>query len=88
MITQRRVTRTQKDNDGDILALCDPRQYWSPVEKNDAIRQIESGLYGYYVDWPDGIRTEIRVVQGQKGKYLRTDKDGTTRNNLDDLPNC
>ena len=33
-------------------------------------------------------RTEIRVVNGPNGKYLRTDRDDTERNNLRDLPNC
>jgi hypothetical protein len=56
--------------------------------KADAIQDIESGVHGYYVPWPDGVRTEIRVVNGPNGKYLRTDKDNTTRNNLDDLPDC
>ena len=84
MIESRRITHTRKDRDGDILALC----YWSPVSKNDAIRHIETNLYGYHVDWPDGVRTDVRVVSGPNGKYLRTDKDATTRNNLDDLPNC
>ncbi len=38
--------------------------------------------------WPGGVRTEIRVVNGPTGKYLRTDRDNTSRNNLDDLPDC
>lgn len=33
-------------------------------------------------------RTPIRVVNGPTGKYLRTDKDSTSKNNLDDLPDC
>jgi len=88
MIESRRITHTRKDRDGDILALCSPGHYWSPVSKNDAIRHIESNLYGYHVDWPDGMQTKVRVVDGPNGKYLRTDKDATTRNNLDDLPDC
>ena len=48
---------------------------------------IESRAHTYHVPWTDG-RTEIRVVNGAKGKYLRTDRDNTTRNNLDDLPDC
>lgn len=41
-----------------------------------------------FVRWLDGIRTEIRVVNGPTGKYLRTDRDQTSHNNLDDLPDC
>lgn len=60
---------------------------WSPRMKSDAIRDIESGMHTYHVPWKDG-RTEIRVVDGPSGKYLRTDSDNTSRNNLDDLPDC
>jgi len=78
---------TRKDRDRDILALCDIGATWSPRGKADAIRDIGSGQHTYHVPWPDG-RTEIRVVHGSHGKYLRTDHDNTQRNNLDDLPDC
>lgn len=88
-MTARRVTRTKKDKDGDILALCNSGDYWSPRSKADAIKDIESGSYRYYVPWSDGTQTDIHVVKKADGtKYLRTDKDSTTRNNLDDLPDC
>lgn len=83
----REVTQTRKDKDGDITALCNPGSSWSPRLRSDAIKDIESGDHKYFVSWSDGKRTEIRVV-ARTGKYLRTDHDSTTRNNLDDLPNC
>jgi hypothetical protein len=86
-MADRQVTRTQKDSEGDIFALCDPGVLWSPRKKRDAINDIEYGIHKYYVSWPEG-RTEIHVVNGPNGKYLRTDRDNTTRNNLDDLPDC
>lgn len=86
-MTDRAVRQTRKDRDGDILALCNPGSTWSPRLKQDAIRDIESGAHTYHVPWTTG-RTEIRVVNGPNGKYLRTDQDSTTRNNLDDLPDC
>lgn len=86
-MADRAVQRTRKDGDGDILALCDDRASWSPRMKSDAIADIESGLHTYHVLWPSG-RTEIRVVNGPTGKYLRTDRDDTDKNNLDDLPDC
>ena len=86
-MADRRVTHTRKDKDGDITALGNPGELWSPRLKVDAIRDIESKLHTYYVQWPEK-RTEIRVVNGPTGKYLRTDRDNTTRNNLDDLPDC
>lgn len=83
----RAVTQSGKDTDGDIVRLCNPHTSWSPVSKETAIWHIESRTHTYHVPWTDG-RTEIRVVQGPNGKYLRTDRDHTPRNNLDDLPDC
>ena len=86
-MSERAVRQTGKDNDGDITKLCDPGQLWTPISKADAIRDIESGMHTYYVPWKNG-RTEIHVVNGRTGKYLRTDRDNTSKNNLDDLPDC
>ena len=69
------------------MALCNNGDYWSPRAKHDVIDDIEQGLHTYYVPWTSG-RTEIRVVQGSRGKYLRTDRDNSDRNNLDELPDC
>lgn len=84
-MADRRITHSRKDRNGDITAVGQPGQVWSPRMKADAIRDIESRSHTYFVQWPER-RTEIRVVQGATGKYLRTDRDATTRNNLDDLP--
>lgn len=84
----RYVNKSRKDRDGDITALCNAGESWSPRLKSDAINDIEGGSHSYYVSWSDGKVTQIRVVQGSNGKYLRTDRDDTTRNNLDDLPDC
>ena len=87
-MADRQVTHTGKDREGDITKLCTPGTLWSPRQKRDAINDIETRLHTYFVRWTDGVRTEIRVVNGSTGKYLRTDHDNTTRNNLDDLPDC
>jgi hypothetical protein len=86
-VAQRAVTHSGKDRDGDITSLCKPGEYWSPQSKAGAISDIELHLHSYYVPWPEGP-TPIRVVNGLTGKYLRTDRDNTSRNNLDDLPDC
>jgi hypothetical protein len=86
-MVDRAVRKTGKDSDGDIVALCNDGSVWSPRSKADAIRDIESNTHTYHVPWVGG-RTEIRVVNGPTGKYLRTDRDNTSRNNLDDLPDC
>lgn len=83
----RAVRKTGKNDQGDITALCNDGDSWSPRSKADAIADIESGAHTYHVPWTSG-RTEIRVVNGPTGKYLRTDRDETSRNNLDDLPDC
>jgi hypothetical protein len=87
-MTDRAVHKTGKNAEADITALCSDGEWWSPRAKADAIADIESGAHTYYVPWKTPGRTEIRVVDGPKGKYLRTDRDSTTRNNLDDLPDC
>ena len=87
-MADRAVVKTGKDQDGDITKLCNSGQAWSPRSKADAISDIENNVHTYYVPWKSG-RTEIRVVNDRvKGKYLRTDRDDTSKNNLDDLPNC
>ncbi|MDC0740954.1 DUF3892 domain-containing protein [Polyangium mundeleinium] len=87
-MADRQVTKTGKDRSGDITSLCNPGTAWSPRLKADAIRDIESGLHTYYVVWPGNVRTEVGVVMGPNGKYLRTDRDATVKNNLADLPDC
>ena len=86
-MADRQVTRTGKDRDGDIIKLCSSAS-WSPRQKADAIRDIDRGTHRYFVRWSDGMETTIRVVNGLAGKYLQTDRDQTTKNNLDDLPDC
>ena len=88
-MSRREVRETGKNAEGDITSLCDPGQWWSPRQKADAIADIENGVHDYWVPWSGAAPTVIRVVNDRvKGKYLRTDRDTTTRNNLDDLPNC
>lgn len=86
-MADRAVHRTGKDEDGDITSLC-ANQSWSPRLKDDAINDIESGTHTYYVPWKQAGRTDIHVVDGPTGKYLRTDRDDSTKNNLQDLPDC
>jgi hypothetical protein len=84
----RQVNLIQKDRHGNITALCNPGEDWSPRKKEDAIRDIESNTHRYYVTWAGSGGSHIQVVDGPEGKYLRTDKDKTERNNLDDLPSA
>lgn len=86
-MADRRVTKTQKNSEEDILGLCNPGADWSPRSKADAIRDIDNRLHTYYVD-AAGYRTDIHVVNDPDGKYLRTDADRSSGNNLDNLPDC
>ena len=86
-MVDREVTRSRKDPDGDITALCKQGEHWSPRLKADAIRDIEAGTHTYHVKVA-GQRVEIHVVNGPTGKYLRTNPDPSQSNNLDDLPDC
>lgn len=86
-MADREVDSTGKDDDGDISSLCGTGT-WSPRAKADAIDDIEGGSHTYYVSWSDVEPTKIHVVDGPTGKYLRTDRDDTARNNLLDLPDC
>lgn len=86
-MSDRAVRKTRKDRDGDILGLCNVGDYWSPRSKLDVINDIECRIHTYYVPWKSG-RTDIKVANGPTGKYLRTDRDSTSKNNLDDLPDC
>lgn len=86
-MSDRAVRQTGKDRYGNIISLADSGEAWSPRPSADAIRDIETGTHTYHVPWNSG-RTEIRVVSGASGKYLRTDRDNTAANNLDDLPDA
>ena len=87
-MAKRYVRATGKNGQGDITRLCNSSEAWSPRSKADAINDIDYGYHEYWVNWLNYPETKIRVVNGPNGKYLRTDRDATARNNLDDLPDC
>ena len=78
------VTATGKYQ-GDITALCGST--WRR-EKRDAISDINSGLNTYFVLDPSGRRSNIHVVNGPYGPYLRSAPNATGVDNLDSLPDC
>ena len=83
----RQVKATGKNSDGDITALCNSGETWSPRSKAGAIADIEGALHTYHVG-SGSSQTAIEVVNGATGKCLRTVADGSTGNNLDELPDC
>lgn len=86
-MADRRVTKTRKDNDGDITALCNPDAWWLTVDAATVIAEIEAETHRYYVKVGE-TEVDIHVVKGVSGKYLRTDPDNSEGNNLDELPDC
>lgn len=84
---ERQITNTKKDSSGNIILLCNPTEWWSPRSANEILWDIEEAMYLYFV-LVDGRKVEIKVITELTGKYLRTDPDKTTKNNLDELPDC
>ena len=87
-MADRRVTASGKNRDGDITKLCSAGEYWSPRSKADAISDIENRYHTYYVQQPGTTRVEVRVVNEGGNRYLRTTADRSSKNNLDNLPDC
>jgi hypothetical protein len=83
-MTTRVVTHTLKDRRGVITYLHGPDPTWSPRPVAAVIADIESRTHRYVVHWPEKD-TNVHVVDGPHGKYLRTDRDATPHNNLDEL---
>lgn len=82
-MADRRVRQTGKI-DGDISALCNRGELWSPRTKTQAVNDIRTGTHSYYVD-ETGSRTEVHVTPDGD---LRTDPDPVSGNNLDNLADC
>ena len=84
----RAVTRTGKDTDGDITALCSGPGGWGRVTKSTAIAEINVGTNTYFVN-EAGYRADVKVRTRSNGvRYLTTEADKTSKNNLDNLDGC
>jgi hypothetical protein len=78
----RRVKATKKDRNGNIVALCNPGESWSPRKKADVLKDISSNKQSYYVQELER-RSYVRVVSGDT---LQTTTDLASRNSLASLP--
>jgi hypothetical protein len=58
--------------------------HWTRAQVIDS---IENRTYSFYVQ-SGGKRSEVGVVSGPHGKYLRTHADGYWNDNLLALPEC
>lgn len=77
----RRVRATKKDRSGNITALCNPGQPWSPRRTADVIQDIQRNRASYYVKESER-RKYVRVVSG----LLHTTDEEVDPNRLDNLP--
>lgn len=94
---KRRISCVTKDTNKNIATLGG--DWGGTVTKREAINQIESGVYEYYVK-ADGVN-EVKVCIVRKksvgtlamlgineGEYLRTSPDEKYEDNLGNLPIC
>lgn len=75
------------DKSHQIIALCHPGEPWSPRDKATAIREIARHEHNYFVKFGK-MKTEIHVVDGPYGEYLRTGADRLPGDDLQCLPEC
>lgn len=87
-MADRRVTHAHRDAAGDILAVC-----WAGSgglmysTRADVIADIESGTNRYFVE--EEAPSVYVLVKSQNGvKYITTEADETSKNNLDNLREC
>lgn len=80
----RRVTGTKRDRHGNIVALCNSGESWSPRGAADVARDIKSNKKSYYVK-EAGRSSYVRVVAGNA---LESTNDPSSKNGLDKLPVC
>lgn len=85
MTDHRPVTGVRTDPLGNIVALCNPAEVWSPRSTTRIIRDIESGVHDYYVPGTSG-RLSVRVVSAGREKRLWAAPEDAACNNLHDLP--
>ena len=83
---ERKITKIKKNKEGDIVALCNGGSYWSPRNLDNIIYDIEVLKIKYYAQWGNGKVTNIELVEGPSGKYLRTKLSKSSSNDLFALP--
>ena len=78
----RRIKATRKDKNGNIVALCNPGESWSPRSVKEVFDEIKNAKRSYYVqELPK--RSYLHAVSGGA---LKTTDDHSSSNHLDNLP--
>lgn len=94
MTTEQQVTCINKSDRTDpheriisIGGVDANNNKWKQLQEA-AIQNIENNKYSFYVI-SSGIKTKVIVAESARGhKYLKTEADSTTSNNLLSLPEC
>jgi hypothetical protein len=73
-MTNRLVTENKISFSGNIIALCNPYESWSPRYKYDAIRDIENKLHNYFM-MVNGKNVDLKVAVINGHKHLVYDED-------------
>lgn len=82
---RRRVTSVQHDEDGELVALCNPEKAWSPVYTETVTRHLSIDLFEYYVS-EAGYLSYVRAEERDGEKVLVTTPAPDSSNNLENLP--
>lgn len=87
-MADRQVTHAHRNEQGDILAVCwkDPAGL-KYTDRPNVIADIESGTHRYYVH-EQALAVWVLVRTRNGVKYITTEADSMSRNNLDNLPLC
>jgi hypothetical protein len=87
MATKKQVTCINKTNRTDYHErISHIGGSWKHTSE-DAIKYIENGTYEYYVS-KNGHDVKLKVMTRNGRKYLKTENDGDSPDNLLSLPEC
>lgn len=82
----REVTKTIKNQHGEVVALCNDAELWSPKLRSIAIPEIELKINRYYVKQNDE-EIDIQILNGSgKKKILIANPEKANLNLLMELP--
>ena len=80
-IENRKVTKTIKNQNSDIVALCNDSELWSPKLKSIAIPEIELNINRYYVVYNKND-IDIQVVKDNSGEKTLVSNPSDCESNL------
>ena len=84
----REVTKTIKNQYGEVVALCNDAELRSPKLRSIAIPEIELNINRYYVKSEDDeVEVQVKNGEGIK-KVLITDPSLSNSDLLQNLPDC